>query len=648
MAGGNDFPTLRERTIILLANVAMFYAAFGLATGRLLPTGGIESVWLLSALALWFLSLLSAPWFVPPRDALVNAITAAAILITIDLSPVPQFQAELDSLRWIAAAYCAVTTILALAALFMHDTNRNPGTGRLMFRLTGVFGRAEILYTPAALISIVGAYQHSFPTIAWLAILWVFFAVARPAERIAAAQRQWRAEGALHAAAPSVGVIDRIDHPNIVRVRLNSGSAWKPNTLHVAAMPDGGQQYVLSLFTQVQGTDVIGTGLCIAAAADKLELPTGCVCASHDEEKTASFLENLSGTKGAELIGFTVEDSTIGTLRFEVAASAGLAEGNVLFTRIAGDDVYYQILDAETAEESFDRNPRGTHIVRAAQLGRYSTDSGFTKYPWLPAMNTPLFAAANLTLPAPQIGDREFEIGKVPSTNIPIIANIDELVEYHAAVLGVTGTGKTELALDIVRQAAKRGVKVFCVDFTGDYRHRLADLDPIFPAPTPEQGADLEAKLFAVETGDWGGRAEKLGVGSGIGVERGGRLPSEFCRESRVPRQRERQGGCGEAAGEYGAAGEACARDRISHDRTPLQSGSWSGAGGCRKHSLAPLFVKGSRRLLDAGSQRLSAQGRAEVKTNCAAKGGDSCGDQTFRHRGWSGPVASLIARRPA
>ena len=89
------------------------------------------------------------------------------------------------------------------------------------------------------------------------------------------------------------------------------------------------------------------------------------------------------------------------------------------------------------------------------------------------------------------------------------IASMDDLVEYHVAVLGVTGTGKTELALDIVREAVQRGVKVFCVDFTGDYRQRLADLDPEYPAPTAEQGSDLEAKLFAVETGNYGGREEK-------------------------------------------------------------------------------------------------------------------------------------------
>jgi len=509
MASRDNFPSLRERVLTLLFNLAAFYLVYLIATGRFLLTGGIESVWLISAFAMWFLSLLTAPWFLPPRDALANAITATVILVVIDLSPVTQFRAELDIVRWVAFVYCLIVAVLSLAALFLHDRDERAGTGRFVFQLTGILGRGEILYTAPAIISIVGGYQQSFTTIAWLVLLWVFATVARPFERFAAAWRQWTADTTAHDGSPSVGVIDRIDHPNIVRVRLNAGAAWKPHTLHVAAMPGGDQQFVLSLFAQVQGSDVIGTGLCVATVADKLVLPTSHVCATHDEVKTAGFVETLSGAKGVELIGFTVENSTIGTLRFEVTASTDLAEGNVVFARMSGQDVFYQILDAETAEESFDRNPRGTHIVRAAQLGCYSAERGFTKYPWLPGMNTPLFAAGKRVFPAPEIGEREFEIGKVPSTDVGVIASIDELVEYHAAILGVTGTGKTELALDIVREAVQRGVKVFCVDFTGDYRQRLADLAPEFPSPTAEQGADLEAKLFAVDTGKYGGQEEK-------------------------------------------------------------------------------------------------------------------------------------------
>lgn len=141
-----------------------------------------------------------------------------------------------------------------------------------------------------------------------------------------------------------------------------------PNA-HTAATSNGDQHYVLALFSQVQGLEVMGTGLCVAELQDKISLSEGEVIQSHSPEKAAEFIENLSGTPGSELVGFTVENSNIGILRFEVSAASPLAEGQVVFVRLNGTDVFYQILDAQTAEESFDQNPRGTHIVNAVQLG---------------------------------------------------------------------------------------------------------------------------------------------------------------------------------------------------------------------------------------------------------------------------------------
>lgn len=503
------FPRLTERVAVLGANFVLAYGIFYFAADRALPTGGLESVWFLSALALWFLTLLSAPWFLPPRDGLVNAVAAISILVTIDLAVAPNFRSDLNVLRWVSVGYAGFVVAVALTALFRHDSDPKAPSTKLSYRLNGIFGRGEILYTFPALISILGAYQSSLPTIGWLLVFWIVLVVACPVERVAAALRQWRGERAATPSNVSLGQIARIDHPNILRVKLTTGSEWKAGTLNVAAMPDGDQQYVLALFTQVQGIDVIGTGLCLATLQEPLPIAIGSVCLSHDQDKAAEFLENLSGSKGSELVGFTVEGSTIGALRFEVALSRSLQEGEVVFARMDGQDVFYQILDAETAEESFDQNPRGTHIVRAAQLGCYAAATGFTKFAWLPTMNTPLFSAKAREFPPPTLSDREFIVGRLPTADVGVAANVDDIIEYHTAILGVTGTGKTELALDLVREAVSRKVKVFCVDFTGDYRQRLGDLKPEAPAPSKEQCDELEKRLFAVETGKFGAPDEK-------------------------------------------------------------------------------------------------------------------------------------------
>ncbi|MCC6468742.1 MAG: DUF87 domain-containing protein [Alphaproteobacteria bacterium] len=512
MAERDSFPTLADRARVLSANIAFFYLIFIFAANRWLPTGGLESVWLLSAFALWFLNLLSAPWFVPPRDALANSIGAICILVTAEIVTAQKFQAELEIIRWASVAYCAAVVALSLLALFLHDRNEHPVLARVVFRLTATFGTGEVLYTPPALVSIIGAYQGSPITTAWLLVMWTIFVIADPFRQMLAARRYWQGSSVAANSASMVGTIERIDHPNIVRVRLKKGASWKRGTLHTASMSDGDQRFVISLFTQMQGVDVVGTGLCVADVAERVEASPGQVFATHDTDKTNSFIEILSGARGSELIGFTVENSTIGQMRFEIAASAELSEGDVVFAKIGGNDVFYQILDAETAEESFDQNPRGTHIVRAAQLGDYDSAKGFTKHPWLPAMNTPLFWAKSRTFPPPTLAEDDFIIGRVPSTNIGVVAKIDDIVKFHTAILGVTGTGKTELALDVIREAVRRDVKVFCVDFTGEYRARLADLAPTFPSPTPQQIVGLEAKLLAVETGTYGAPTEKAAL----------------------------------------------------------------------------------------------------------------------------------------
>lgn len=509
MAAMNVSPTILQRTTSLFLNLLVFWIVFHSVTSRWLPTGGLESVWLLSALALWFLTLLSAPWFLPPRDSIANAIGTISILVTIDLAAVLLFKPELEAIRWVGVGYGSFVVALSLAALFLHDREPTGNTTKLIYRLVGIFGKGEILYTFPVIVSVIGAYQSSLANIAWLIILWLAFVIGRPIEQFLTEWRAWRQRGLLAPPSEIAGLVDRIDHPNIVRVRLATSSKWPSGVLHTAAMPDGEQWYIISLFSQTQGLEVIGTGLCVSKAQEPIRAAIGQVIASHDPARTAEFIENLSGAKGTSLIGFIVENSTIATIRFEIAATLSLEEGDVVFARIDGKEVFYQIIDAETSEENFDQNPRGTHIVKASQLGSYEPGRGFIKYAWLPAMNTPLFSAKERDFQAAPLGPREFKIGGVPSTNVDVAANIDELIEYHTAVLGVTGTGKTELALDVVREAVSHGAKVFCVDFTGDYRQRLADLNPILPGPTAAQANDLDAKLFDVETGEYRAGAEK-------------------------------------------------------------------------------------------------------------------------------------------
>jgi len=257
---------------------------------------------------------------------------------------------------------------------------------------------------------------------------------------------------------------------------------------------------------------LLGTGLCHGAVDQPITgAAPGAVYLATDPGLAATFLKELSGTaKGAELVGFVVEGSQISQIRFEVSKEAALEESMIVFANINGKQIFYQILDALTAEESFQQNPRGTHIVEAAQLGTLNVESGFLKYAWVPPMNQPIFKLSGADLPpSSEVKKDEFVVGQVPHTAIGVRVRISELIQYHSAILGVTGTGKTELALDIITQAVENGAKVFCVDFTGEYRRRLSALKPELMGLSVEHGAKLSELFFDVETGRFGAKEEK-------------------------------------------------------------------------------------------------------------------------------------------
>jgi hypothetical protein len=103
----------------------------------------------------------------------------------------------------------------------------------------------------------------------------------------------------------------------------------------------------------------------------------------------------------------------------------------------------------------------------------------------------------------------DFVFGTLPGTQIKIGGPFCEFMDHHTAILGVTGSGKTELAFDLIRHAVERGLKVICIDLTDRYRERLQDLTHRDLSIADTLAVELSDKLFDTETGTYGAGAEK-------------------------------------------------------------------------------------------------------------------------------------------
>ena len=120
--------------------------------------------------------------------------------------------------------------------------------------------------------------------------------------------------------------------------------------------------------------------------------------------------------------------------------------------------LFRSITNGMTKEESLESDRHGYQVATAAQLGKQNRDRGFIKYDWLPKMNAPIFTAAEGNIRnAEDPPESDFTYGSVPNSNIQVTGPYLDSYNYHTAILGVTGSGKTELAFDVIRHALKIG-----------------------------------------------------------------------------------------------------------------------------------------------------------------------------------------------
>lgn len=515
-------PSKRELAVAwrILSFAIYFALLYGLLvwlTGRRLPTNGEEDLWLVGAVGFLAYALFDTPYFVPPSQVLATAVPSALLLLSLDLRQVNLLAGPLNAMRWASFTLAVLTIAAAWLSIVLRDTSaaespKRAVLQRLANRFAVRFGDGAVMFTPPALISIVGFHQTRPDQLLWMTTVWIALVAIRPIELILELVRDVLQLPLLRSDLRRTGDVQRVDSPNIVRVRLTPAHQWRRRNVHVGCLSDGTHVHILPLFVQTQENELIGTGLMAPEIAPprRMKLAPGAVYSSDAPTDVAELLSCLAGSGGCELVGFVVEDSKIGAIHFEIASEVGLSAGQVVFCRQGQERVFYQILDAHTKEESFEKNPRGTHIVVAAQLGKHRAFGGFTHYDWLPDMNTPVFAPDLGSLESTTAtSDGYFDLGKVPHFGATVRARFRDLAEYHTAVLGVTGTGKTELVFDIVRQGIREGAKIFAVDFTGEYSVRLADLGPQSLGFKDEEMATLQTLVSAIETGAFSAADEK-------------------------------------------------------------------------------------------------------------------------------------------
>jgi len=292
----------------------------------------------MSAIALYVVSTLSAPFFVRPRDSLANALVSAPMLFTVNLSTVPQFQGELEVFRW--AMFWLVVSIGGLAVLaiaFQHipksDTSWRGKASRVSYELTVPVGSEVVAFTPPALISILGFHQQNLVALLWLTAIWVIVVTVKPVQLMLQIWGTLRQVRGTKGVPEHVGQVTRVDDLNLIRVALTSAASWKPERLHMACLPGDRHVDVIPLFVQTQDVELIGTGL-FSDGKLSPSIDAGQVWTAPDDARSEEVVQRLAGQNTpVHLIGFVVEESNISAVRFEIANTDRLSEGDLFHSK---------------------------------------------------------------------------------------------------------------------------------------------------------------------------------------------------------------------------------------------------------------------------------------------------------------------------
>ena len=499
-------PWVRVLILIVATSVAAVIAK--IYTGEYLPTAPKEAVLFQNALLLIVLgSALLERYYTKPADSLVNSLMGLITLLSVrGIAPETPWN--------IVASYCATVLVLSVACVAVSSGPSIEGwrdkVARVTYRPSVVFGRSRTLFSIVFLSAIWFFYDTQDAITLALVVFWGLFLAIWPL-RVPELLTAWFSRE--RPDTPATGEIVRVDSPNILRVALHGEAQWSHESPQIAILPNGQAHWVQPLFSQFQDGKLLATGLLTKIEADAERARRNCVIGPDpgiEIPQPEQISDALEGGQGAIIRGFVVEDSTIGSIRFETLDAESCHDGMLVWSNVAGNRVYYQIVYGETQEESFSGDKHGFQIATATQLGQLVPAQGFTKVDWLPGMNSPVFSASDdAVISEHAVMENDFVLGTVPRTSIDVGGNFAEGYDHHTAILGVTGSGKTELTFDLIRHAIKQGIKVVCIDLTSQYAGRLHDLGPVDLSISEATAKELGEKLFEVETGAYGAGAEK-------------------------------------------------------------------------------------------------------------------------------------------
>lgn len=469
----NTLFLFKNRFVLFIIFLGTFITVQLLFTGNILPTTETRDLWFYSGVFMVLFSILFIePYYSSPKNVITNAIPLLLVFLSIKNS----FD---NPVFWWAATIVLLSLISAsISALGFEDKNKSPEHWKniLANRIKDtviIFGQGKVLYSSVFIYFLLTYHSIQSLHTLTLFIIWFFVLSINPKSlhgSFALLKKEQNKD--------QIGEIFGVQSRKIFLTKLfdDRNNIKKFDIVKFRYSMQDSDDFLMSgivfdtyLLNKEKWAKVLQLGKITkkCSGSDK-----NIIYKVTDKKETEDLEKEL---KANSFVGIIIEGSNIGKIKFEYSKkNDDLQEGDLIELTTNSKRLFYQVINGTTEKESLEnRNETGFIKGEAIQLGEWKNeDLSFQKYGWVPSINTPLFRADTSDITVKSFEYPEYKLGIIPNTTLPSVINLSHAVSHHMALLGVTGSGKSFLAREIIKELTK-DTKIVCVDFTGEWKKEL-------------------------------------------------------------------------------------------------------------------------------------------------------------------------------
>lgn len=474
---------------VYIAIIVILYGVLNGGIGDLLRQSEPTTVWFFSGILLVIMGMyVTEPYFSSPTDTLSNSISL--ILVLTALTSKQQLVGYWELLVY---AIC----MFLISILHMIVKNRSEKAKKISFWISKNLGSSKVMFSVVYVVSAFSFFKENIPMLFAALALWICMVPVGMIEKI------------IYAICQLVGIIKEKDDDSCIGMAVKNSES----NLYTISVPktDANEKLIASSRKSIYAVKVDSDSYRLGLETRRenlidsmwisvilLDVPEMEIMSS--QLRNIGININYSETIGTahvlkedkidpsiiaklnsysifrdkeDFIGFVLPESNVSTIRFSTCKKNEdrVTEGTIVKTRIAGNEVLYQVVNGITKIENNSIDSEyGYMCALARKLGNYDEKKRELEHvSWTPNVYEPVYLCkVNHEADLEKIA--KTSIGRLPGSDMCIpIKDINALVTHNTAVLGILGVGKSCLTFELIQKIVAAGIKVICIDITNQY-----------------------------------------------------------------------------------------------------------------------------------------------------------------------------------